>query len=68
MHGCLLALPRHLTRLVGSSDVPLQVINHSITLQKHLRQMKKETFKTIINFVITVLTAITSAFCVQSCM
>ena len=30
--------------------------------------MKKETFKTIINFVITVLTAITSAFCVQSCM
>ena len=53
---------------VSSSDVPLQVINHSITLQKHLRQMKKETFKTIINFVITVLTAITSAFCVQSCM
>ena len=29
--------------------------------------MKKETFKTIINFIITVLTAIASAFCVQSC-
>ena len=29
--------------------------------------MKKETLKTIINFIITVLTAIASAFCVQSC-
>ena len=30
-------------------------------------QMKKETVKTLINFLITVLTAIASAFCVQSC-
>jgi len=30
-------------------------------------RMKKETWKTIINFLITVLTAIASAFCVQSC-
>ncbi len=29
--------------------------------------MKKETWKTIINFIITILTAIASAFCVQSC-
>ncbi len=29
--------------------------------------MKKETFKKWINFVITVLTAIASAICVQSC-
>ena len=29
--------------------------------------MKKETWKTVINFIITVLTAIASAFCVQSC-
>ncbi len=29
--------------------------------------MKKENWKTIINFIITVLTAIASAFCVQSC-
>ena len=29
--------------------------------------MKKETVKKIINLVITILTAIASAFCVQSC-
>ena len=29
--------------------------------------MKKETLKTVINFIITVLTAITGAFCVSSC-
>ncbi|MGO5122136.1 smalltalk protein [Prevotella sp. Sow4_E9_plate] len=29
--------------------------------------MKKETIKKVINFVITVLTAVLSAFCVQSC-
>ena len=29
--------------------------------------MKKETLKKIINFTITVLTAIVSAFCVSSC-
>ena len=29
--------------------------------------MKKETLKTVINFIITVLTAIASAFCVSSC-
>ena len=29
--------------------------------------MKKETLKTIINFIITVLTAIVGAFCVTSC-
>ena len=29
--------------------------------------MKKETFKNIINFIITVLTAIASAFCVSLC-
>lgn len=28
---------------------------------------KKENWKTIINLIITVLTAIASAFCVQSC-
>lgn len=30
--------------------------------------MKKENWKTVINFIITILTAIASAFCVQSCM
>ncbi len=30
--------------------------------------MKKENWKTIINFIITVLTAIASTFCMQSCM
>lgn len=30
--------------------------------------MKKENIKTIINFIITVLTAIASTFCMQSCM
>ncbi|WOF87186.1 smalltalk protein [Segatella copri] len=29
--------------------------------------MKKETVQKVINFVITVLTAVLSAFCVQSC-
>ncbi len=29
--------------------------------------MKKETIKKVINFVITILTAVLSAFCVQSC-
>ena len=29
--------------------------------------MKKETLKTVINVIITVLTAIASAFCVSSC-
>ena len=29
--------------------------------------MKKENIKTIINFIITVLTAIASTFCIQSC-
>lgn len=29
--------------------------------------MKKETIKKVINFIITILTAVTSAFCVQSC-
>lgn len=29
--------------------------------------MKKETSKKVINFIITVLTAVASAFCVQSC-
>lgn len=29
--------------------------------------MKRETLKNILNFVITVLTAVASAFCVQSC-
>ena len=29
--------------------------------------MKKETLKTVINFIMTVLTAIASAFCVSSC-
>ena len=29
--------------------------------------MKKDTLKTVINFIITVLTAIVSAFCVSSC-
>ena len=29
--------------------------------------MKKETLKTVINFIITVLPAIASAFCVSSC-
>ena len=29
--------------------------------------MKKETIKKMINFIITVLTAVASAFCVQSC-
>lgn len=30
--------------------------------------MKKDNIKTIINFIITVLTAIASTFCMQSCM
>lgn len=29
--------------------------------------MKRETWKTVINLVVTILTAIASAFCVQSC-
>ena len=29
--------------------------------------MKKENLKTVINFIITVMTAIASAFCVSSC-
>lgn len=29
--------------------------------------MKKETIKKVINFIITVLAAVASAFCVQSC-
>lgn len=29
--------------------------------------MKKETIKKVINFIITVLTAVASSFCVQSC-
>lgn len=29
--------------------------------------MKKEDIKTLINFIITILTAIASTFCIQSC-
>lgn len=29
--------------------------------------MKKENIKTLINFLITILTAIASTFCIQSC-
>ncbi|WP_299337122.1 smalltalk protein [uncultured Prevotella sp.] len=29
--------------------------------------MKKENIKTLINFIITILTAIASTFCIQSC-
>ena len=29
--------------------------------------MKKEAIKKVINFIITILTAVASAFCVQSC-
>ena len=34
---------------------------------KNQMKMKRETLKKILNFVITVLTAVASAFCVQSC-
>jgi hypothetical protein len=44
----------------GSSLLPIIHINFPIL-------MKKETVKKIINLVITILTAIASAFCVQSC-
>lgn len=30
-------------------------------------KMKKETIQKVINFVITILTAVLSSFCVQSC-
>ena len=48
---------------------------HKSTVRKSVRRinlknqmkMKRETLKKILNFVITVLTAIASAFCVQSC-
>lgn len=35
---------------------------------KSTTTMKKENIKTIINFIITVLTAIASTFCMQSCI
>lgn len=35
---------------------------------KPITTMKKENIKTIINFIITVLTAIASTFCMQSCI
>lgn len=35
---------------------------------KTITTMKKENIKTIINFIITVLTAIASTFCMQSCI
>ena len=38
---------------------------HLLTLNQ--MKMKRETLKKILNFVITVLTAVASAFCVQSC-
>ena len=41
--------------------------NHNTPFTKEMLIMKKETLKAIINFIITVLTAIASAFCVQSC-
>ena len=34
---------------------------------KNQMKMKRETLKKILNFVITILTAVASAFCVQSC-
>ena len=51
------------------------MVCHKSTVRKSVRRinlknqmkMKRETLKKILNFVITVLTAVASAFCVQSC-
>ena len=39
----------------------------SLLTDTHQLTMKKETIQKVINFVITVLTAVLSSFCVQSC-
>lgn len=49
-----------------------RLCNHHLTTRLYNHQptstMKKENIKTIINFIITVLTAIASTFCMQSCI
>ena len=45
----------------------MYLVHSNCYYQKRIKTMKKETLKTIINFIITVLTAIASAFCVSSC-
>lgn len=50
----------------GFSVLPIIHFKFSILIKFSIL-MKKETVKKIINLVITILTAIASAFCVQSC-
>ena len=45
---------------------PTQTLNLDLTIMKIMKDLK--TWKTIIQFIITVLTAIISSFFVQSCM
>ena len=52
-----------LLNFLNSFNFPILNINHF----KTFITMKKENLKAVINFIITVLTAITSAFCVSSC-
>lgn len=43
------------------------IIIHLVLIIKKQSKMKKVNWKTIINFLITVLTAVASSFCVQNC-
>lgn len=72
MNGYLLrASIALLSRLCNHQTHHKIVYHHSpqdcVTI-KPTTTMKKENIKTIINFIITVLTAIASTFCMQSCM
>lgn len=53
-------------RISASPGFSVLPISHFIHFKISIL-MKKETVKKIINLVITILTAIASAFCVQSC-
>ncbi|WP_220429451.1 smalltalk protein, partial [Segatella copri] len=55
------SLPSPVSPGYRKSEPPI----HLLTLNQ--MKMKRETLKKILNFVITVLTAVASAFCVQSC-
>ena len=45
----------------------MTVIIHLVLIIKKQSKMKKVNWKNIINFLITVLTAVASSFCVQNC-
>lgn len=72
MNGYLLRASIALLSRLCNHQTHHKIVYHHPTTRlctiKPTTTMKKENIKTIINFIITVLTAIASTFCMQSCI